>query len=479
MVTGEPVPVVKGIGDRVSSGTINTTGSLIVEVTRTGADTLIRQIVRLVRDAQASKAPIQRLADRISAIFVPSVLVIALITGFIWYVAGPDPVVTNALVRFVAVLIIACPCALGLATPTAIVVGTGKAAAEGILIRDADAIERLRNVDVVALDKTGTLTEGRPSVALVRTADGIDEHRVLEAAAAVEQFSEHPVAHAVMTAADERGIAVPRAHSFQSETGRGAEARTDAVDESTPSVHIRVGNARYMEENGIDLALLAADPSSVRGAAPTDSIVYVAAGDAPIGALHLRDELRPESVEGIRMLHDAGLEVVMLTGDAPETAAEIAGKAGIDRFVASLLPEDKVREIRRIADTGRVVAMVGDGINDAPALARADLGIAVRSGTDIAVEASDITLMSNDLRKIALGLRISQNTLSTIHQNLFFAFIYNVIGIPVAAGILYPSFGILLSPVFASAAMALSSVSVLTNSLRLKRRDISIKQNQA
>lgn len=455
MLTGEPIPVLKESDSRVASGTINTTGSLLIEVTRTGSDTLLSQIVELVRQSASSKAPIQHLADRIASIFVPVVMTISLITAAVWFFYGPEPIFSNALLRFVSVLIIACPCALGLATPTAIVVGTGKAAARGILMKNAEAIQRSEKISVIAVDKTGTLTEGRPTVVLVEATENESIADVLVLAAAVEDHSEHPLARAVVSDARRQNLELKVATEFDSETGRGAQALVD-------SELILVGNALYLESQGVNVSTCELSPEAT-------TVFYVARNREMIGAIHVGDPLRKTSKNAIRILQGDGIEVVMLTGDDPEAAARIAEEVGITRIRAGLLPADKVAVIRELQTQGEVVAMVGDGINDAPALAQSDVGIAVRSGSDIAMESADITLMTNDLQILGTAIALSRQTMRTIRQNLFFAFVYNVVCIPVAAGLLYPVFGILLSPVLASAAMALSSVSVVTNSLRLKR----------
>lgn len=449
MLTGEPMPVSRTNGDRVVSGTVNTTGTLLVEVVRSGADTMLQQIVHMVQLAQATKAPIQKLADRIASIFVPAVMGVALVTGIVWYVVGPEPAFNQALLRAVSVLIIACPCALGLATPTAVVVSTGRAALQGILVRDAGSLEKAERISIVALDKTGTITEGRPEVVRV---DG-ERQRVLSVAAAVETLSEHPLARAIVTAADP-GWEQFKVSDFASTTGQGVRAIVDGHD-------VVVGRLDFLEASNVDLK----DMPPPTGPAAR---VFVAQDGAWIGTIHLDDKIRPASRAAVAALHALGVDVAMLTGDHQEAAERIAAEAGIDRVIAGLLPDGKVSALRELQQGGRVVAMVGDGINDAPALAAADVGISVRSGSDIAMEASDITLMSDDLGRVASAIGLSVQTMRIVRQNLFFAFIYNIICIPVAAGVLYPTFGWVLSPMLASAAMALSSVSVVTNSLRLK-----------
>jgi len=449
MLTGEPMPVERAVGDRVVTGTVNTTGTLLVEVVRSGSDTMLQQIVRMVQLAQATKAPIQKLADRIASIFVPTVMGIALITGIVWYVVGPEPAFNQALLRAVSVLIIACPCALGLATPTAVVVSTGRAALQGILVRDAGSLEKAERINTVALDKTGTITEGRPEVIRV---EGDREH-VLAVAASVETLSEHPLARAIVTAA-ESGWESLKVTEFASTTGKGVQALVGGRS-------VVVGRYDFLQECGVDFR----DMPALTGSAAR---VLVAEDGHWIGTIHLDDRIRPASRAAVDALHALGVDVAMLTGDHAEAAERIASEAGIDHVIAGLLPDGKVQALRKLQEGGRIVAMVGDGINDAPALAAADVGISVRSGSDIAMEASDITLMSDDLGRVASAIGLSVQTMRIVRQNLFFAFIYNIICIPVAAGVLYPTFGWVLSPMLASAAMALSSVSVVTNSLRLK-----------
>ena len=458
MITGEPFPVEKGAGDEVYAGTINTTGAFTATVSRVGAETMLQKIVQLVRDAQGSKPPIQRLADRIAGVFVPVVLGIALVTLLIWLVAGPEPKLTHALLRFVSVLIIACPCALGLATPTAIVVATGRAAQLGILIRDGAAIETAGRIDMVILDKTGTVTEGQPRVVGVRSTDPtLDEAGLLRLAAAAEQRSEHPISKAIVAEAIEQGLDLPQPEGFSSTTGRGVAAVVEGVQ-------VRVGNYRFLEEQGVETKMTG-EP-----APPGTMQVFVGVEDRLRGVLYLRDRLRPTAREAISRLRQQGIDVALISGDTQEVVAAIGYEVGIETVRGGVLPADKAAVVAEWQAGGRIVAMVGDGINDAPALALADVGMAIGNGTDIAIEASDVTLMREDLLLVPELIGLSRSTMRTIRQNLFFAFIYNVIGIPVAAGLLYPAFGLLLSPVLASAAMALSSVSVVTNSLRLRRR---------
>lgn len=459
MLTGESVPVKKSSGDKVSAGTVNDAGVLLVEVARTGSDTMLSQISKMVMEAQVSKAPIQELADRVAAIFVPVVLALAVVTGAVWWAVGPEPVLNNVLLRFVAVLIIACPCALGLATPTAIIVGTGRAAKRGILVKSARAIQQMGLVSVIALDKTGTITEGKPVVTAIETVNDFSETDLMQYAAAVEAYSEHPLARAVLQEAKKRHLSVPDAADHQIIPGLGVSG---IVNGSL----VRVGSARFLSESGIS----GTETLSVASANP----VFLVSKDASlVGSITVGDSIRPEAESAIKQLRARGIRVVMLTGDRLNVAQEIAAQVGIEEIKADLLPVDKIGEIEKLREAGHHVAMIGDGINDAPALASADVGIAVRSGSDIAYEASDITLMTNDLRLVPESIAISRATMKTIRQNLFFAFVYNVVCIPVAAGVLFPSFGFLLSPVLASVAMALSSVTVVSNSLRLRQSKLA------
>jgi P-type Cu+ transporter len=460
LLTGEPIPVEKGPDDEVVGGTINGQGSFRFEALKVGRDTALAQIVKLVRDAQGSKAPIQRLADRISGIFVPIVVVIAVLAGLIWLVVGPAPSSIFALVTFITVLIIACPCALGLATPTAVMAGTGAGAERGVLFKGGESLETAHRVRTVVLDKTGTITEGRPTVVEMATADGVAEADVLRLAASLETASEHPLAAAIVEAARDRGLRLTDPTDFHATGGRGAEA----VVEGTL---LYVGNAAFMAEQGLATGPLA--DAAERMASEARTPVFVGADGRALGVLAIADPVKPSSAAAIRRLKEMGLEVVMLTGDHRSTAEVIGRRVGVDRVVAEVLPKGKVDEIRRLQAEGRVVAMVGDGLNDAPALAQADVGIAIGTGTDVALEASDVTLVGGDLNGVPTALRLSRRTMRVIRQNLFWAFIYNTLGIPIAAGVLYPFFGVLLSPVFASAAMAFSSLSVVTNSLRLRR----------
>ena len=461
MITGESLPVTRKPGDAVIGGTINRTGAFRYRATTLGSDSVLARIVKLMRAAQGSRAPIQRLADRISGIFVPVVISIAIATFVVWYVAADGAPLVRAFAAAVAVLIIACPCAMGLAVPTAVMVATGKGADLGVLIKGGEALQRAGDVRTIVLDKTGTVTEGRPTVTdlVLATGSTREANEVLRLVASLETLSEHPLADAIVRHARERGIALATPAGFQSVTGRGAVARVDGAS-------VAVGNVALMSERGIDASPLAADAE--RLATDAKTTMYVAIDGALAAVIAVADPIRETSRDAIRRFHALGLEVVMLTGDNRRTAEAVARQAGIDRVVAEVLPDGKVAEIGRLQGEGKVVAMVGDGINDAPALAKADVGMAIGTGTDIAVEAGDVVLMRGDLRAAAHAVALSRRTMRTMKQNLFWAFVYNVIGIPVAAGVLYPAFGLLLSPILASAAMAFSSVSVVTNSLRLR-----------
>jgi P-type Cu+ transporter len=460
MVTGEPMPVTKRGGDTVIGATVNGTGSLRVRAARVGADSMLAQIVRLVQQAQASKAPIQRLADAVSGYFVPVVIALAVVTFAAWFVFGPPPALTLALVAAVAVLIIACPCALGLATPLSIMVGTGKGAQAGILIRSAQALETAHRLDTIVLDKTGTVTAGRPALTDVHAIDGLDETELLTLVAAAEADSEHPLAAAVVACARERDLTPPAATSFESVTGKGIRARVAGRQ-------ILVGTSRLLAEDGIDTAGLdtVADGFAARGKTP----ILAAVDGRAAGVLAVADTVKDDSVAAIAALHRLGIDVVMLTGDNARTAAAIAAQVGVGRVLAEVLPEHKADEIRRLHAEGRRVGMVGDGINDAPALAAADVGLAIGTGTDVAIEAADVTLISGSLAGVVTAIRLSRATMRNIRQNLFFAMVYNGVGIPVAAGALYPLLGWRLSPMLAAAAMALSSLSVVGNANRLRR----------
>jgi P-type Cu+ transporter len=461
MLTGESLPVEKSRGDAVIGGTINRTGSFRYRVTNLGADSVLSQIVRLMRDAQGSRAPIQKLVDRVTGVFVPVAISIAIATFVVWFVAGPEPSLIPAFAAAVAVLIISCPCAMGLATPTALMVATGKGAEAGILIKGGEALQRARDVQTVVLDKTGTVTEGRPAVTDLHLVSGgrWEETGFLRLTASLEGVYEHPLGEAIVRHADERGIARIQPDSFDSLTGRGAVGVVEGHA-------LAIGNAELMADHAIDVAPLHAPAAELAGRGRTP--MFVAIDGELAGMIAVADPIKESSRAAIRRLHRMGLEVVMLTGDNRRTAEAVAREAGIDRVVAEVLPEGKVAEVRRLQDAGHVVAMVGDGINDAPALAQADVGIAMGTGTDIAAEAGDVVLMRGDLNGVAGAIELSRRTLRTMKQNLFWAFVYNAAAIPIAAGLLYPVFGILLSPILASAAMAFSSVSVVSNSLRLR-----------
>ncbi len=459
MLTGESLPVEKGPGDAVIGATINTAGGFVFQATRVGADTTLAQIVRLVEEAQGSKAPMQRLADTISGYFVPAVLGIALLTFLGWFFLGPDPSTTIAVTTAIAVLVIACPCALGLAAPTAIMVGTGKAAENGVLIRGGEALEQARRIDTIVLDKTGTLTLGRPAVTGIEPGDGWSADDLLRLAAAVEVGSEHPLGEAIVAAARERDIALPAATDFESVTGQGVRATVEGR-------RVAVGNRRLLADLGIDTRHLDDEVLALAGTGATP--MHVAVDGAHAGIIAVADTIRPESTEAVAQLHALGLQVWMLTGDNRATAETIARQAGITNILAEVLPDQKADKIRELQGQGRVVAMVGDGINDAPALAQAELGIAIGTGTDVAMAASDITLIGGDLRGVITAIALSRRTVSTIRQGLFWAFAYNIALIPLAMGGLYPAFGILLTPIIAAAAMAMSSVSVVTNALRMR-----------
>ncbi len=464
MVTGESIPVEKSEGDRVIGGTLNGEGVLEIEATAVGSKTALAQIVRLVEQAQASKPPIQRLADRVSGIFVPAVLGVGVATWVAWYVLGPEPRPLLATVAFASVLIIACPCALGLATPTAILVGTGRGAREGILFRNADALEQARRVTLVLLDKTGTLTEGKPRLTDRVYVAGVSDETLLGLAAAVEKGSAHPLAQAIAEAAASRGIAAHPVNAFESKTGLG-------VAGSVGGRRVLVGSAWLLEQEEIEVS--AVRDEIARFAAEGKTPLLVAADGKLIGLLAVADREKPSSGDAVRRLREQGLRVAMLTGDREDTARAVAARVGINEVFARVLAPDKAARVKELQARGEVVAMVGDGVNDAPALAQADVGIAIGAGADVAIEASDITLVGGSLESVAGAIALSRATLSTIRQNLLFAFLYNVLGIPIAAGALYPLTGWMLSPMIASAAMAASSVSVVTNSLRLSRRRLA------
>ena len=463
MVTGEPIPAEKGPEARVTGGTVNATGGFVMRAERVGAETLLAQIVRMVALAQRSRAPIQRLADLVSAWFVPAVVAAAVATALAWGLYGPEPRLAYALVNAVAVLIIACPCALGLATPMSIMVGTGRGAQAGVLIRNAEALETLEKVDTLVVDKTGTLTEGKPRLVSVLAAPGVTEAEVVALAAGLERGSEHPLAAAILAGAAERNVAPRDLAEFRSLTGRG-------VTGVAGGRRVALGNARLLEELGVEPGPLAARAEALRAEGQT--VMFLIAGDAVAGILGVADPIKPSTPEAIRLLQAEGLRVIMLTGDSRITAQAVARVLRLDDVIAEVLPEQKVDVVRRLHAEGRVVAMAGDGVNDAPALAQADVGVAMGTGTDVAMESAGVTLVKGDLRGIVRARRLSRATMRNIRENLVWAFVYNVLGVPVAAGVLYPVFGVLLSPMIASAAMSLSSVSVIGNALRLRRVEL-------
>ena len=460
MVTGEPIPVEKGPGTRVIGGTINGTGSLVMRAERVGGETLLSQIVRMVSEAQRSRAPIQRLADVVSSYFVPAVVLVAVVTFAAWGLLGPDPRMVHALVNAVAVLIIACPCALGLATPMAIMVGVGRGAMAGVLIRSAEALEVFEKVDTLVVDKTGTLTEGKPRVASVIPLPGWSEPELLRLAASLERGSEHPLAGAIVAGAEARSLRLSDVQGFRSITGKGVAGTVDGRS-------IALGNPKLFEDLEIPPGGLLEEAEALRREGQT--VMLVAVDARPAGLLGVADPIKPSSREAIALLHAEGIRIVMVTGDSRTTAEAVARQLGLDEIRAEVLPEEKGEVVKRLQADGRVVAMAGDGINDAPALARAHVGIAMGTGTDVAIESAGVTLVKGDLRGIVRARRLSRATMRNIRQNLFFAFVYNALGVPVAAGVLYPVFGLLLSPIIASAAMTFSSVSVIGNALRLRR----------
>ena len=458
MLTGEPMPVSKGEGDEVSAGTINTHGSIIYKATRVGSETALAQIIRLVKKAQGSKPAIGRLADKISSVFVPSVMLIAVVSALVWYNVGPEPAVVHMMVAATTVLIIACPCALGLATPMSVMVGVGKAAEYGALIRQGDALQTAGKLDLVILDKTGTITEGHPAVTRFHAADD-DTGRLLALAAGLEQHSEHPFAEAIMAKAKEKGANPDTVTGFEALNGKGVQGELDGQI-------VRLGNRRWLESENIDLAGLQDEADAITSEAGTP--LFLALGNEALGVIGVADAIKQDSEAAIRRLHDAGIRVMMVTGDVDATAKAIAEKAGIDSYRAEVLPQDKATIVSEMRGKGYTVAMVGDGINDAPALAAADVGFAIGTGTDVAIESAGITLMRGSLHGVADAIEISRATVRNIHQNLFGAFVYNSLGIPVAAGLLYPLWGVLMSPILAGAAMSLSSVTVVTNANRLR-----------
>ena len=463
LVTGESMPVTKQTGDKVIGGTLNQSGALVIRAEKVGHDTMLSQIVQLVANAQRSRAPIQRLADQVSAWFVPAVIAVAIVAFLAWFFFGPAPQFTYGLVAAVAVLIIACPCALGLATPMSIMVGVGRGAQAGVLIRDAEALERMEKVDTLIVDKTGTLTEGRPAVTSITSAGGFEENEILRLAASVEKLSEHPLAAAIVKAANERSIASEAVTDFDSPTGKGAFG-------TVAGRRVVLGNASFLAEQGIATEALADRANALRGDGAT--VIYAGVDGVLAGILAIADPVKPTTLGALQELQADGIRIVMLTGDNRVTADAVARRLGIHDVEADVLPEGKADVVSRYRNKGRVVAMAGDGVNDAPALAAADVGIAMGTGTDVAMESAGITLLKGDLMGIVRARRLSEAAMSNIRQNLFFAFAYNSLGVPVAAGLLYPTFGILLSPMIAAAAMALSSVSVIGNSLRLRATNI-------
>ncbi len=463
MVTGESMPLTKSTGDQVIGGTINQSGAFIMRADKVGRDTMLAQIVQMVAQAQRSRAPIQKLADQVSGWFVPAVIGVALLAFVIWGLFGPEPRFTYGLIAAVSVLIIACPCALGLATPMSIMVGVGRGAQSGVLIKNAEALERMEKVDTLVIDKTGTLTEGRPSVVAIHTASGIEEAELLRLAASLEVASEHPLAAAIVRSANERGLKLSAVSDFDSPVGKGVTGIVDGQ-------RLVIGNARIMEQAQIDTGAFDEPADQLRKDGST--AIFVGSDDKVIGILAIADPVKPTTPEAVAALKEAGIKVIMLTGDNATTAKAVASKLGIAEVEAEVLPEDKGKIVERLRHAGRIVAMAGDGINDAPALAAADVGIAMGTGTDVAMESAGVTLLKGDLNGIVKARHLSAATMANIRQNLFFAFIYNAAGVPVAAGILYPAFGLLLSPVIAAAAMALSSVSVIANALRLRSAHI-------
>ena len=463
MVTGEPIPVEKHAGDRVIGATVNGTGSLMMQADRVGSDTLLAQIVHMVSEAQRSRAPIQKLVDVVAGYFVPVVVAVAAVTFAVWGLWGPEPRLAHAIINAVAVLIIACPCALGLATPMSIMVGTGRGATAGVLIKNAEVLEVMEKVDTLVCDKTGTLTLGKPRLTGVLAADGFSEDDILQLGASLERASEHPLAAAIVGGAEERKLKLLPVTDFQSETGKGVRGKVDGKA-------VAIGNRKLLESLNINPGGL--DEQAATRRAEGETVMYVTIDNRPAGLIGVADPIKDSTAEAIRALHEEGLKIVMLTGDNKVTAEAVARKLGIDRIIAEVLPEQKVEAVKQLQAEGRVVAMAGDGINDAPALAQAQVGIAMGTGTDVAMESAGVTLVKGDLRGIVKARRLSRATMRNIRQNLFFAFVYNALGVPIAAGVLYPVFGLLLSPMIAAAAMSFSSVSVITNALRLNRVQI-------
>ena len=463
MISGEPIPVEKRKGDKVVGGTVNSTGGFVMQAERVGSETLLAQIVRMVSEAQRSRAPIQRLADIVSSYFVPAVILIAVVTFIVWSLVGPEPRLAHAIVNAVAVLIIACPCALGIATPMSIKVGTGRGAIAGVLIKNAEALEVMEKVDTLVVDKTGTLTEGKPRLSSVVPLPEWNELELLRLAASIERSSEHPLAAAIVAGAQGKNLKLSEAEEFESITGEGVVGKVDGR-------LVALGNSRLLEQLNIEVGGMLERAEALRKEGET--VMFIAVDGKPAGLMGVSDPIKESTPEALRMLHDDGIRILMLTGDNRITAEAVARKLGIDEVQADVLPEQKGEIVKRLQAQGRMVAMAGDGINDAPALAQAQVGIAMGTGTDVAIESAGVTLLKGDLRGIARARRLSRATMRNIRQNLFFAFIYNALGVPIAAGILYPVFGLLLSPIIASAAMSFSSVSVIGNALRLRKVEL-------
>lgn len=463
MVTGEPIPVQKRPGDAMIGATINGTGMFVMRAEKVGSEMLLARIVAMVAEAQRSRAPIQKLADVVSGYFVPAVVVVAILTFFVWAMVGPEPAMTHALIHAVTVLIIACPCALGLATPMSIMVATGKGATLGILFKNAEAIEVMRKVDVLVVDKTGTLTEGRPRLVTVAAESSFDENLLLRLAATLERVSEHPLAAAIVIGAQERGITVTKTEYFESMTGKGVKGKVEGRE-------VILGNLAFMQDEGVGVEALVKAAEELRSEGQT--VMFVGVDGKAAGVLGVADPIKESTAEAIAALHREGMRIVMLTGDSQTTANAVAKQLAIDEVVAEVLPDEKAAVVKRLQTEGRIVAMAGDGINDAPALAQAQVGIAMGTGTDVAMESAGITLVKGDLRGIVRARRLSRITMANIKQNLFFAFIYNALGVPIAAGVLYPVSGLLLSPMIAAAAMSFSSVSVIGNALRLRKTEV-------
>jgi len=460
MITGEPIPTEKDAGDKVIAATVNGTGGVVVEAQRVGSDTLLSQIVQMVAAAQRSRAPIQKLADVVAGYFVPIVVIASVVTFVVWAAVGPEPALAYALINAVAVLIIACPCALGLATPMSIMTATGRGATLGVLFKDAEAIEVMRQVDTLVVDKTGTLTEGKPTLSLVETIGDYDEAELLRLAATLEKGSEHPLASAIVNGAADRNLTLGKVEEFDSITGKGVVGDVDGE-------RVSLGNLSLLESLAIDTGRLANRAEELR--ADGQTVMFVAVNGKAAGLVSVSDPIKASTPAAIKALHREGVRLVMLTGDSETTALAVAAKLGLDDVVAGVLPDQKAMAVKKLQDAGQIVGMAGDGINDAPALAQAHVGIAMGTGTDVAMESAGVTLVKGDLRGIVRARRLSRATMKNIRQNLFFAFVYNSVGVPVAAGVLYPVFGVLLSPMIAAAAMSVSSVSVIANALRLNR----------